>query len=94
MIALLWTTEALPLEVTSLLPVVILPMMGLMKTGDVAREYFTGANMLLLAAMGVAAAAQVRFSTTNIIGWQTPTMQFNINYIQLMTVHRFSIAQL
>ena len=87
MIALLWTTEALPLEVTSLLPVVILPMMGIMKTGDVAREYFTGANMLLLAAMGVAAAAQVRFSTTNIIGWQTPTMQFNMNYIQLKLIN-------
>ena len=83
MIALLWTTEALPLEVTSLLPVVILPMMGLMKTGDVAREYFTGANMLLLAAMGVAAAAQV----TNILGWQTPTMQFTMNYFQLKLIN-------
>ena len=34
-------------------------MLGIMKTGQVAQEYFTGANMLLLAAMGVAAAAQV-----------------------------------
>ena len=48
-----------PLEVTSLLPVVMLPMMGIMKTGEVSKEYFNGANMLLLAAMGVAAAAQV-----------------------------------
>ena len=53
----------LPLEVTSLLPVVMLPMLGIMSTGDVAREYLTGPNMLLLAAMGVAAAAQV--STRN-----------------------------
>ena len=37
----------------------MLPMLGIMSTGDVAREYLTGANMLLLAAMGVAAAAQV-----------------------------------
>ena len=32
-------------------------MLGLLQTGEVAREYFTGANMLLLAAMGVAGAA-------------------------------------
>ena len=74
LVAVLWTTEALPLEVSSLVPVVALPLLGVMDTGSVAkygstglrtlrysnlREYFTGANMLLLAAMGVAAAAQV-----------------------------------
>ena len=58
LIALFWCTEVLPLEVTSLLPVVLLPMLGILNTGDVAREYFTGANMLLLAAMGVAGAAR------------------------------------
>ena len=58
LIALFWCTEVLPLEVTSLLPLVLLPMLGLLQTGEVAREYFTGANMLLLAAMGVAGAAK------------------------------------
>ena len=58
LIALFWCTEVLPLEVTSLLPLVLLPLLGILKTGDVAREYFTGANMLLLAAMGVAGAAK------------------------------------
>ena len=58
LIALFWCSEVLPLEVTSLLPLVLLPMVGLMRTGEVAREYFTGANMLLLAAMGVAGAAK------------------------------------
>ena len=58
LIALFWCTEVLPLEVTSLLPLVLLPLLGLLKTGEVAREYFTGANMLLLAAMGVAGAAK------------------------------------
>ena len=58
LIALFWCTEALPLEVTSLLPLVLLPMLGILGTGEVAREYFTGANMLLLAAMGVAGAAK------------------------------------
>jgi len=58
LIALFWTTEALPLEVTSLLPLVILPLLGILKTDEVAKEYFSGANMLLLAACGVAGAAQ------------------------------------
>ena len=85
MIALLWTTEALPLEVTSLLPVVILPMMGLMKTGDVAREYFTGANMLLLAAMGVAAAAQVRFSTNKHLRLANPNNAIHNELLSIET---------
>ena len=58
LVALFWTTEALPLEVTSLLPLVILPLLGILKTDEVAKEYFSGANMLLLAACGVAGAAQ------------------------------------
>lgn len=56
--AILWSTEALPLEVTSFLPVVLLPLLGILKTGEVSKEYFSGANMVFLAAMGVAAAVQ------------------------------------
>ena len=56
--AFLWSTEALPLEVTSFLPVVLLPLLGILDTGEVSEQYFTGANMMFLAAMGVAAAVQ------------------------------------
>lgn len=37
LVAVLWTTEALPLEVSSLVPVVALPLLGVMDTGSVAR---------------------------------------------------------
>ena len=71
--------------------------MGLMKTGDVAREYFTGANMLLLAAMGVAAAAQVRFSTNKHLRLVNPNnaIQHKLHSIethQLMTVENASLV--
>ena len=58
LMAVFWSTEALPLEVTSFLPVVLLPMLGILDTGEVSKEYFNGANMMFLAAMGVAAAVQ------------------------------------
>merc|ERR1712013_164331 len=54
----LWASEALALEVTSLLPILLLPLLGIMSTGDVSKEYFTGANMMMMAAMGIAAAVQ------------------------------------
>jgi len=58
LVALLWATEAIPLEVTSFLPVVLLPLLGILGTGDVSKEYFNGANMMFLTAMGMAAAVQ------------------------------------
>lgn len=35
LMALYWCTECIPLAVTALLPVVLFPMMGIMKAGDV-----------------------------------------------------------
>lgn len=37
--AIYWMTEALPLPVTSLIPVVALPLFGIMETGDVSTAY-------------------------------------------------------
>jgi len=58
LVGLLWATETLPLEVTALLPVLLLPLLGIMDTGAVSKEYFNGANMMFLTAIGVAAAVQ------------------------------------
>ena len=44
LVAVLWTTEALPLEVSSLVPVVALPLLGVMDTGSVARWVMTRAK--------------------------------------------------
>ena len=35
LVGLLWATEALPLPITSLLPVVLLPLLGLLTTDEV-----------------------------------------------------------
>lgn len=39
--AALWITEALPMAVTSLLPVVLFPMMGVMPADKVSATYFS-----------------------------------------------------
>ena len=36
-VAVFWATEAVPLEAASLLPVVLLPLLGILDTGAVAR---------------------------------------------------------
>ena len=36
-VAVFWSTEAVPLEAASLLPVVLLPLLGILDTGTVAR---------------------------------------------------------
>jgi len=37
--AVFWISEALPLAVTALLPVIVFPVFGVMKAGDVASNY-------------------------------------------------------
>jgi len=47
--AVFWISEALPLAVTALLPVVVFPVFGVMKAGDVASNYIkVSACMLYL----------------------------------------------
>ena len=39
LMAVFWMTEALPIAVTSLLPLVLFPLMGIMKSIDVSMQY-------------------------------------------------------
>ena len=39
LVGLLWATEALPLPITSLIPVVLLPLLGLLTTDEVSIQY-------------------------------------------------------
>ena len=43
-----WVFEALPLAVTSLIPVALLPLLGIMSTGDVTVNYMKGTSMLFV----------------------------------------------
>ncbi|XP_037730222.1 protein I'm not dead yet 2 isoform X4 [Drosophila subpulchrella] len=46
--ALLWITEALPIYVTSMLPIAFLPLFGLVETPVVCRLYFTDTIVMFL----------------------------------------------
>ncbi len=43
-----WVFELLPLAVTSLIPVVLCPLLGLLSTNDVSMQYMKGTNMLFI----------------------------------------------
>ncbi|CAH1800554.1 unnamed protein product [Owenia fusiformis] len=49
-----WVTECVPIAVTSLLPVVILPLMGVMKPGQISINYMRETAMLFIGGLVVA----------------------------------------
>ena len=52
--AIYWLTEALPLAVTSLIPVVYFPLFGIMSTTSVTMAYMKKTNMMFLGGLMVA----------------------------------------
>lgn len=53
-----WITEAVPLAVTALLPLVLFPAVGVLSARDTATNYLNDTNMLFVGGLMVAVAIE------------------------------------
>merc|ERR1711963_738996 len=58
LMAAYWMTEALPLPITSLMPMVLFPFLGLMSTNEVGINYLKSTNFMFLGGLVLALAVE------------------------------------
>nr|XP_020470500.1 solute carrier family 13 member 5-like [Monopterus albus] len=58
LMAVYWCTEVLPLPVTSLLPALLFPLFGIMRSKDVSMQYLKDSNLLFVGGMMVSIAVE------------------------------------
>lgn len=102
LMAILWTFNPIPLAITSLLPIVLLPLLNLASTEVVCSAYLRGSNMLFFGCLALALAIEksnlhqrialrvllgVRTEFTRILlGFMLTTMFFSMWIVSTATV--------
>ena len=56
--AIYWTTESCSLAVTSLLPLLLFPVLGVLKAKEISTPYFSDTNVLFVGGMMLAVAVE------------------------------------
>ncbi|XP_046591217.1 protein I'm not dead yet-like [Neodiprion lecontei] len=85
MMAVYWVTEALPLPITSLMPIFLYPIMGILSTTDTTKCYLNDTTMMFLASLIIAVAIEhsglhmrVAFLIIKVVGCGHRRLSFGI----------------